>query len=82
MTLLFALWLTKAFAALQFYKVEPLAGKLLALTLTWITAAAALTTRTQFTEAEFKAFEVKHLKSDCFIKSSNAYYKPASMTTP
>ena len=42
---LYALWVTKA-AALQFYKVEPLAGKLLALTLTWITAAAALTTRT------------------------------------
>lgn len=44
--LLCSLWLTKAFAALQFYKVEPLAGKLLALTLTWITAAAALATRT------------------------------------
>ena len=45
-TLLFALWLTKAFAALQFYKVAPRAGNLLALTLTWITAAVALTTRT------------------------------------
>jgi len=44
--LLYALWLTKAFAALQFYQVEPLAGKLLAVTLTWISAAAALTTRT------------------------------------
>ena len=44
--LLYALWLTKAFAALQFYKVEPRAGQLLAWTLTWITAAVALTTRT------------------------------------
>lgn len=44
--LLYAMWLTKAFAALQFYRVEPRAGKLLALTLTWITAAVALTTRT------------------------------------
>jgi len=44
--LIYALWLTKAFAAYQFYKVEPLAGKLLALTLTWLTAAAALLTRT------------------------------------
>jgi len=44
--LLYSLWLTKAFAALQFYKVKPIAGKLLALTLTWITAAVALTTRT------------------------------------
>ena len=42
---LYALWVTKVFAALQFYKVEPLAGKLLALTLTWITAGGA-TTRT------------------------------------
>jgi len=40
------LWLTKAFAALQFYNVKPLAGKLLALTLTWITAAVVLLTRT------------------------------------
>lgn len=44
--LLYSLWLSKAFAALQFYKVKPLAGKLLALTLTWITAAVALETRT------------------------------------
>jgi len=44
--LLFGLWLTKAFAAVQFYKVRPQAGKLLAVTLTWITAAVALQTRT------------------------------------
>ena len=44
--LLYSMWLTKAFAALQFYKVQPIAGKLLALTLSWITAAVALTTRT------------------------------------
>jgi len=44
--LIYVLWLTKAFAALQFYKVEPLAGKLLAVTLTWLTAAVALLTRT------------------------------------
>jgi len=44
--LLYSLWLTKAFAALMFYKVDPMAGKLLALTLTWLTAACALETRT------------------------------------
>lgn len=44
--LLYSLWLSKAFAAFQFFKVEPLAGKLLALTLTWISAACALETRT------------------------------------
>lgn len=44
--IIYTLWLTKAFAALQFYKVEPRAGKLVALTLTWITAAVALATRT------------------------------------
>ena len=44
--LLYSLWLTKAFAAWQFYQVKPLAGKLLAVTLTWITAACALETRT------------------------------------
>lgn len=44
--LIYSLWLSKAFAALQFYMVKPLAGKLLALTLTWITAAVALATRT------------------------------------
>jgi len=44
--LLYLLWLTKAFAAWQFYQIIPLAGKLLAVTLTWITAAVALETRT------------------------------------
>jgi len=44
--LICVLWITKAFAALQFYKVDPLAGKLLTVTLTWITAAVALLTRT------------------------------------
>merc|ERR1719162_1087711 len=44
--LIYLLWLTKAFAALQFTKVQPLAGKLLAVTLTWLTAAVALLTRT------------------------------------
>lgn len=44
--LLYGLWLSKAFAAFQFYKVTPLAGKLMAATLTWITAACALETRT------------------------------------
>jgi tryptophan-rich sensory protein len=44
-----ALWLlaaTKAVTALAFYQVNPLAGKLLALTLTWLTAAAVLETDT------------------------------------
>jgi hypothetical protein len=43
------LWLlaaTKAVTALAFYQVNPLAGKLLALTLTWLTAAAVLETDT------------------------------------
>ena len=44
--LIYLLWLTKAFAALQFTKVQPQAGKLLAVTLTWLTAAVALLTRT------------------------------------
>jgi len=44
--LIYALWLTKAFAAYQFYRVQPLAGKLLAVTLTWISAAVALLTQT------------------------------------
>lgn len=44
--LLYLLWATKVHAVLQFYKVNPLAGKLLALTLTWITAAAVLQTNT------------------------------------
>jgi len=44
--LLYGLWLTKAFAAVQFYAVTPRAGVLLAVTLTWITAAAALQTGT------------------------------------
>ena len=46
MVLIYLLWLTKAFAALQFTKVQPRAGKLLAVTLTWLTAAVALLTRT------------------------------------
>jgi len=44
--LLYGLWLSNAFAAFQFYKINPLAGKLLALTQIWITAAAALETST------------------------------------
>ena len=43
---LYGLWITNAFATWQFYKVDPLAGKLLGLTQLWITAAAALETRT------------------------------------
>mmetsp|Transcript_33510 Transcript_33510/g.33753 ORF Transcript_33510/g.33753 Transcript_33510/m.33753 type:complete len:111 (-) Transcript_33510:239-571(-) len=43
---LYSIWLTKAFAAWQFYRVNPRAGKLLAVTLTWITAALALQIRT------------------------------------
>jgi len=44
--LLYALWLTKAFTAWQFYKITSPGGKLLAVTLTWLTAAVALETRT------------------------------------
>jgi len=44
--LLYALWLTKALAAYQFFRIDPLSGKWLAATLTWLTAAAALETRT------------------------------------
>lgn len=44
--LLYALALTKAATAFAFYQVHPLAGKLLALTMTWLTAAAALETQT------------------------------------
>jgi translocator protein len=44
--LLYALAFTKAATALVFYKVTPLAGKLLALTMTWLTAAAVLETQT------------------------------------
>lgn len=43
---LYGLWLTKALAAYLFYQIDPRAGKWLAATLTWITAAAALETRT------------------------------------
>jgi hypothetical protein len=39
-------WLSAAFAARQFYKVLPLAGKLLALNLVWLTVATSLITRT------------------------------------
>lgn len=44
--ILYMLAISKAFAAVQFYRVDPLAGKLLALTLTWLTAAAVLETNT------------------------------------
>jgi len=43
---LYGLWLTKALTAYLFYQIDPRAGKWLAATLTWITAAAALETRT------------------------------------
>jgi TspO/MBR family len=43
---LYALVLTKALAAYQFYQVDRAAGRWLAATLTWLTAAAALETRT------------------------------------
>ena len=46
MIVLYALALSKAFTAWQFSKVYPLAGKLLALTMTWLSAAAALETST------------------------------------
>lgn len=38
--------MSKAYAAYQFYQVDPYAGKLLAITLTLISAAVALQTRT------------------------------------
>ncbi|KAG7343996.1 TspO/MBR family protein [Nitzschia inconspicua] len=44
--LLYALALTKAATAFAFYQVNPLAGKLLALTMIWLSAAAALETQT------------------------------------
>lgn len=43
---LYALALSKMLAAYRFYLVDPLLGKCLAATLTWITAAAALETHT------------------------------------
>jgi benzodiazapine receptor len=43
---LYGMWLSKAYAAWRFFQVDPLAGKALALTLSWLTAAAALETRT------------------------------------
>eukprot|EP00571_Detonula_confervacea_P006968 CAMPEP_0172320486 /NCGR_PEP_ID=MMETSP1058-20130122/40666_1 /TAXON_ID=83371 /ORGANISM="Detonula confervacea, Strain CCMP 353" /LENGTH=285 /DNA_ID=CAMNT_0013035765 /DNA_START=186 /DNA_END=1043 /DNA_ORIENTATION=- len=43
---LYGIWLSKAYAAWRFFLVDPLAGKALALTLSWLTAAAALETRT------------------------------------
>ena len=39
-------WLSKAFAAYSYYKVNPLAGKLLSIALVWLTIASALVTRT------------------------------------
>lgn len=42
--ILYGLVASKALASFAFYQVSPLAGKLLALTLTWLTAAAALET--------------------------------------
>jgi len=44
--LLYLLWLTKVATIVQLYRVSPLAGKLLAITMTWLTAAAALETNT------------------------------------
>jgi len=44
--LLYLLWLTKAYAAYQFWRIDKITGQLLALTLTWLTAAAALETNT------------------------------------
>ena len=43
--------------------------------------AQALSTRTEFTEAEFKAFKVKEVRSDQYIQSGGTYFKPASVTT-
>lgn len=43
---LYGLVITDIFAAFRFYQVDPLSGKCLAATLTWITAAAALETNT------------------------------------
>jgi hypothetical protein len=43
---LYSLALSKVFAAYKFYQIHPLAGKCLAATLTWLTAAAALETHT------------------------------------
>lgn len=44
--ILYGLVLSKVLASFAFYRVVPLAGKLLSLTLTWLTAAAALETNT------------------------------------
>jgi benzodiazapine receptor len=41
-----AVWLSKAHAAYQYYQVVPLAGKLLAASLIWLTIASALVTAT------------------------------------
>ena len=41
--------------------------------------AQAPSTRTEFTEAEFKAFKVKEVRSDR-IQSGGTYFKPASVT--
>ncbi len=39
-------WLSKAYAAFRYYQIVPLAGKLLAATLVWLTIAATLVTAT------------------------------------
>jgi benzodiazapine receptor len=39
-------WLSKAFAAYEFFRVNQMAGKVLGLTLVWLTVASALVTRT------------------------------------
>lgn len=43
---LYGLLGSNLYASFRFYQVQPLAGKLLALTSTWLAAAAALETRT------------------------------------
>lgn len=39
-------WLSKAHASYQYFQVDPMAGKILALTLIWLTIASVLITRT------------------------------------
>lgn len=43
---LYLMWLSKAYAAYEFWRIDKISGQLLAATLTWLTAAAALETNT------------------------------------
>lgn len=54
-------WASKAFAAYQFYQVNALAGKLLGVTLVWLSIATALITRTWQLNPEASTGKVERL---------------------